>query len=121
MTPGQRTLELIQEKHLNQRTVSKALGIPYTTLNGWKDDNRNPSCNYIIPICEYLGVTPQYLLTGEENVNADFTLSPDEKKLVAYYRQLPESMRLRLLGYAGGMCDTYMTTRNEKETVESVS
>lgn len=116
MTPGQRILDTIKRKNLNQRTVAIALGIPYSTLNGWRHPDRNPSCDYIIPLCEYLGVTPQYILTGEETANTNFTLSHDEKKLIGYYRQLPESMQLRLLGYAGGMCDTYLTAQNEKDS-----
>lgn len=121
MTPGQRIIDLIQKRGLNQHSVAKALGIPYTTLNGWRDENRNPSCNYIIPVCEYLGVTPQYLLTGEEDTKVDLSLSPTEKKLVGYYRQLPENLQLRLIGYAGGMCETYAMTRNENETKGKIS
>ena len=119
MTPGQRVMDAIKRKHLSQRTVSTALNIPYSTLNGWKNGDRNPSCEYIIPICEYLDVTPQYILTGEEGTKADFSLTSDEKKLVSSYRRLPENMQSKLLGYAGGMCDTYLDSLNEKRSYES--
>ena len=61
-------------------------------MNQWKASSRNPSSEVIIPICEFLGVSPHYLLTGEESSSVD--LSDFYLELLQWIHKLkPETQR----------------------------
>lgn len=66
MTIGNRVLDLLSEKGLKQKDLAAYLGTKPSTVNGWREPNRNPSSDLIIRICEFLNVSCNYLLTGEE-------------------------------------------------------
>ena len=119
MTVGQRIIQILKDRGIQQIELARYLGASQSTVNGWNLKNRNPTSEYIIPICEFLKVTPTYLLTGEEDEKTDYTASNDERKLLKCYRQLPPELKSKLLGYAGGMCDTYLDSLNEKRSYES--
>lgn len=119
MTVGQRIIQILKDRGIQQIELARYLGASQSTVNGWNLKNRNPTSEYIIPICEFLKVTPTYLLTGEEDEKTDYTTSNDERKLLKCYRQLPPELKSKLLGYAGGMCDTYLDSLNEKRSYES--
>ena len=67
MTIGNRVLELLNQKGLKQKDLASYLGTKPSTVNGWKEINRNPSSELIVRICEFLGVSYEYLLTGKES------------------------------------------------------
>ena len=68
MTIGERVLDLLKEKGGRQKELAEALGIGESTVSQWGKPNRNPSSELIIPICEFLNVSPHYLLTGKEDL-----------------------------------------------------
>jgi transcriptional regulator with XRE-family HTH domain len=43
------------------------LGVGTSTVHGWRQDNRNPSSELIVPICDFFGITTNYLLTGKKS------------------------------------------------------
>lgn len=67
MKVGQRVIELLRKKGLEQKELALFLGTKPSTVNGWKAENRNPSCDAILPICEFLDVSPTFLLSGKED------------------------------------------------------
>lgn len=66
MTVGQRVLEILSKKNKTMSQLARHLGTTPSTINGWKQPNRNPSSEILIPICEFLDVSVMYLLTGEK-------------------------------------------------------
>ncbi len=121
MTVGQRVLYLIEKQGRKRSDLANHLGTSNSTINGWKEENRSPSATYILPICEFLGVTPEFLLSGKDAVKSDFSLSAPEKKLISSYRQLPTNLQERLFGYAGGMLEAYLTSQEEEMDASSIS
>jgi repressor LexA len=119
MTVGQRIIQILKDRGIQQIELARYLGASQSTVNGWNLKNRNPTSEYIMPICEFLKITPTYLLTGVEDDESDYTSSNDERKLLKYYRQLPVELKNKLLGYAGGMCDTYLDSLDERKSYES--
>lgn len=47
------------------RALAKALGTAPSTVSSWKIRHSDPPAKYIVPIAEFLGVPPLYLLTGK--------------------------------------------------------
>ena len=67
MRTGQRVFDLLNEKNKTQADLSNHLGIGTSTVNGWRQENRNPSSDLIAPICDFLCVTTDYFLKGEDS------------------------------------------------------
>ncbi|MDE6424797.1 MAG: helix-turn-helix domain-containing protein [Ruminococcus sp.] len=62
-------LSILEKKELTQTDLCNAINVNTSTVTNWKTRNTDPPSRYIIPICEFLGVTPEYLLTGTERSN----------------------------------------------------
>ena len=71
------------------------LGINTSTMTNWKNRNTDPPSKYIIPICEFLDVTPYYLLTGQRKGTCD---NVPEQELIESYRKLSEFEKGEVLG-----------------------
>lgn len=58
--------ELLRQKGLKCADVSRATGIRASSLHDWKVGKSKPKHDKVKLIADYLGVTEEYLLTGEE-------------------------------------------------------
>ncbi|MCL2054286.1 MAG: helix-turn-helix domain-containing protein [Oscillospiraceae bacterium] len=100
MRIGQNVLNLLKEQSKKQSELAEYLNIQPSTINGWRQENRNPSSELIIPICEFLAISPYYLLTGKEqppNIQeetANEPLNDDEKNLIDIYRSLDDESKI---------------------------
>lgn len=57
---------LLREKGLNQNKLAESIGVSTSTLNNWLKHGRDIPSDHAIPICEFLGVSLRFGLTGEE-------------------------------------------------------
>lgn len=64
MTVGDRIIEIMYQKGISQIALSKATGISQSCIADWKTKSTSPAANKIIPICDFLGITPEELLRG---------------------------------------------------------
>lgn len=106
MSISQNVKSLLTQKKLTQKDLSVHLGIGSSTVNNWLKLDRSIPAEFIIPICEFVGVSPYFLLTGNEK-NSPANLSEDEVELLKYYKQLPEKEKIRLVSRAEAIADTY--------------
>lgn len=87
MTVSERFFQLLDEKNLRAADLCKILNIGTSVTTGWKNRNTDPPAKYIMQICEFLDVTPEYLLTGTDSIHASVQ---EEIDLVRMYRELPQ-------------------------------
>lgn len=69
------------------------LGIGTSTMSTWKKRETDPPLKYVPQICEFLNVSMEYLLTGDEKntvaqIGNSADLSTDEADLLSYFRVL---------------------------------
>ncbi len=108
MTISERIFERLAQLSMTQKEFSERTGILPSTISEWKKNKTNPTSEKIIPICETLGVTPDWLLSGLDQEggileNRDyFTVKKDSEigRLIAYYNCLNPGLRGRVMGYA---------------------
>lgn len=110
MSIGTRVLETLNKKGLKQKDLALYLGTKPSTVNGWKEPNRNPSSELIVRICEYLDISYEYLLTGKEN--AATIVSSDDAEWLSLIHQLPANAQHEFRGEIKG----YLKRLNEEST-----
>lgn len=108
MTIGNRVLEILSQKGLKQKDLALFLGTKPSTVNGWKEPNRNPSSDLIVRICEFLDVSYEYLLTGNETNRT--TISYDDADWLSLIHQLPQEAQHEFRGEIKG----YLRRLNEE-------
>lgn len=93
---------------MTQKEFSEKTGIQPSTISEWKKNKTNPSSEKIMPICEALEVTPEWLLSGidpagsREGSRDYYTVkkNTDMGRLLSYYNLLSPGLRERVIGYA---------------------
>lgn len=96
MSVGERVLSLLKAKHLKQKDLATFLSVGTSTVSQWKDSNRNPSSELILPICEFLDVSVEYLLSGEESSLP--VMSDLDAELLKWLHMLNEETQRDFLG-----------------------
>ncbi len=100
MRLGLRVLEIMNQKNLKMADLASYLNTNPSTISGWKQQNRNPSSEAILPICKFLDVSPTYLYTGKNDINTDLT--SEENQILLLYNQLSYADQRELLGIFKG-------------------
>ena len=104
MTISERLFALLDEKDLKAAGLCRILGIGTNVTTGWKQRNTDPPAKYLIPICEFLGCSLEYLLTGQETEKKPAPgISGNGLELLEYFEQLSEREQLLLIGEARGL------------------
>lgn len=60
----ERLLEILEKNSIKPIDLCHYLKINTSTMTNWKNRNTDPPAKYIVPICDFLKITPKYLLTG---------------------------------------------------------
>lgn len=58
--------KILKQKKLSSYKVAKEAGVTQTSLSNWKNGKSVPSTTTLQKIADYLGVTVDYLMNGEE-------------------------------------------------------
>lgn len=86
---------LCEAKGLTPYKVSKATGIPTATLSNWKAGRYTPKQDKLQKIADFLGVSLEYLMTGEDKADEKRYYLNDETALIA--QNIFENKELRAL------------------------
>lgn len=99
MTICERLFDEIEKRGLTAYALSKHLEIGTTTTTNWKQRKTDPPAKYIAPICEFLGCSLEYLLTGQEAKKAPAPeISENGREMLELFEQLPDRDQLLLIG-----------------------
>ena len=111
----QRILSLLEEKSLTATDLCRAIGINTSTMTNWKNRGTDPPAKMIIPICEFLGVSSDYLLTGKKR-NSNQSVPSEDSEWLALIHQLPhESAEALIIAVAA------MIEENNKALLSDLS
>lgn len=106
-------LYILKEKGLKQVDMCTYININTSTMTNWKNRKTDPPAKYIIPICEFLNVSPYLLLTGKEK---DLDLSTNEQKLLTYFKNLSDIDKGIVLGRAEQLAEQAKQNSNASKT-----
>lgn len=82
MTFSERLFELLELQGISQYRFAKELGVSTSRVSQWKSRKSNPPTNLLYKISQILGVSMEYLLTGEDGVAST---KEDTKVLTLYH------------------------------------
>ena len=111
-----RMLHLLDEKSLKMVDLCRYLNINTSTMTNWKNRGTDPPAKYIYPICEFLGVSCEYLLTGKEPT-ASINISHDDSEWLSLIHQLPPEAKQEFRGEIKG----YLRRFNEESVAADTS
>lgn len=108
MIISERIFDRLKRISMTQKEFSEKTGIRQNTISEWKKRKTNPSSDKIMPICEVLKVTPEWLLTGAEpaggRISGNDYMVLDKNsgmgKIMVECSKMNQSTLDRLLGYA---------------------
>lgn len=86
--------KLIQERDITPYKVSKETGVAQSTLSDWKRGVSTPKQDKLQKIADYLGVSIDYLMTGEEKEGEKYYLNEETAQMA---QKLFENKELRIL------------------------
>lgn len=87
---------LMKAKHLQHKDLIAYLGLARGTYTNWTRKTSTSFLSHLGEIAEFLGVSVAYLVTGGADSGAVpgmVTLSPQEEKVLACFRSVPERDR----------------------------
>lgn len=80
MNLGEKLFKLRKSKNLTQDEVAEKLEVTRQTISKWETNQSTPDFDKIVPLCNLYGITPNELLTGEENNENEEEVNWNEAK-----------------------------------------
>ena len=89
--------ELLKSQKRTKKELTDYIGINNTNFSMWKYENSKSYMKYLGKIAEFLGVSANYLLEGEESPDNSIIVSDEsEVRLIQIYRKF-DSRKKKLL------------------------
>ena len=107
----ERIYKTLGEKEKTAYELCVKLGISTSTMSTWKARTNDPPARYMKTIADFLDVSLDYILTGQE-APARKTTSPEEDELLELFRLLPPDKKQRYLGRLENEVENY--TKEQK-------
>ena len=83
---------ILREKQISKGALYTACGISDAAVSQWRKGKTAPSMKSIGRIADFLGVTPEYLLTGVETQKAPALTEKDRRDVAKDVYQIMESL-----------------------------
>lgn len=103
---------MIKSGYSNAR-LTKELNLSKNAIGNYKN-NQIPNTITLFEISQRLGISMEYLLTGEEKHSE---LSEDELELLIYFRKLPQKIKDREIGRLEDKAEQYSTGKSSDSKI----
>lgn len=88
------------DPEMSQKKLAAAIGVKAATVSAWRTRDSLPSADLILPICDYLGITPEFLLGGRQN---ESWLRDDERRFLQNYNKISDKNKRVLEAFMNGL------------------
>lgn len=106
----QRITDLMDRKQIKDSVLCKEVGVSQSTFATWKQKDREPQLRYIPGIAKFLGVSIDYLLTGENQNDESYYF---DREVVEMAQEMATRPELKVL---------FSASRNvSKESIEAIN
>lgn len=118
MTISQRIFDELSKQNKTQKDLASTTGISTSTISSWKKHGTNPLADSIYPIAQFLDVSLEYLLTGEQHEKSSSPeLTENEQRIVRIFKDLTDTQQGELIGRAQMMAEQNETEHLRKDKV----
>ncbi len=100
MSISERMFCIMNEKGIRPIDLASFLNVGSGQISTWKKRNTDPPARLLPLICEFLGVSCHFLLTGQEETAPYF--SSDDKEWLSLIHSLPRDAQLEFKGELKG-------------------
>ena len=84
---------ILKNRNLKRKAVAEAVGISLQPFTSWSNRGSIPGADIAYNIAQYLGVSLEWLLTGEEESKVQNTISPEIIELAEDIYRLPPNLQ----------------------------
>ena len=99
-TIADRIKEICAQKGTSMYKLEKQLNLGNGTIGKWGKNGRQPTYDKAVAVANALGVSADYLLTGEQKEKPVFQMENGLKEIDAIFEQLTPSRQAKLLELA---------------------
>jgi transcriptional regulator with XRE-family HTH domain len=103
-----RMFKIMKEKNISQSDLCRYLKVHPSLISAWKQYNRTPSTNHLVGISKCLGVSLEYLITGDDSINykklRDYELT---ERLFKAFKNIPYDGQVEAVEYVEFLEEEY--------------
>lgn len=100
-----RTYDRLIERRTTVGDLAAAIGVSYNIIPNWKSKGRYPQVEYLVPMSDFLEVSIDYLLTGQE------------RRSRSLGDRLYEEMMIQAPAVLQGLIDTYIEKKDSSSAM----
>ena len=97
MCISKRLKQVLDAKNMTVTEFSNVTGISYRSAMNYLNEGRDPNVDALVKIHKGVEISITWLLTGNgamfQTATPESTISPQEEKLIADYRAMPENLK----------------------------
>ena len=97
-----------KEKNITNYKIATDLNLAHSVFSDWKRGKSQPKYEKLKLIAEYIGTTPEYLITGNENENIKELKTLTEQKIIENYRSLDDEGKKQLENFFDYLKNKYI-------------
>lgn len=112
MTITERLFSILAKKGLSQKELGLYIGANEKTVSAWKKNNSLPPSDKLSDISDFLGISLELLVTGQEKCSSP-ELTENEQRMLQVFKNLTPTQQGELIGRA-----SIMSEQNEAEVVK---